>query len=138
MIIWKAASAGYENAPTVILQGHCDMVCEKTPGSVHDFTKDPLELLIDGDYVTAKDTTLGGDDGIAVAYSLAILEDNTLKHPALEVVITTDEEVGLLGAAALDMSDLKGTYLINMDSEEEGSLCVGCAGGLLCKDQSWK
>lgn len=135
VIIWKAASAGYENAPTVILQGHCDMVCEKTPGSVHDFTKDPLELLIDGDYVTAKDTTLGGDDGIAVAYSLAILEDNTLKHPALEVVITADEEVGLLGAAALDMSDLKGTYLINMDSEEEGSLCVGCAGGLRAKTE---
>ena len=135
VIIWKAASAGYENAPTVILQGHCDMVCEKTPGSVHDFTKDPLELLIDGDYVTAKDTTLGGDDGIAVAYSLAILEDNTLKHPALEVVITADEEVGLLGAAALDMSDLKGTYLINMDSEEEGSLCVGCAGGLRAKKE---
>lgn len=96
-----------------------------------------LELLIDEDYVTAKDTTLGGDDGIAVAYSLAILEDNTLKHPALEVVITTDEEVGLLGAAALDMSDLKGTYLINMDSEKK-AVCVWDAQADSVQRQSWK
>lgn len=133
VIIWKDASPGYENAPVVILQGHCDMVCEKKPGSAHDFTRDPLELMIEGDYVTAKDTTLGGDDGIAVAYALAILEDNSLKHPALEVIITTDEEVGLLGAKNLDMSDLKGQLLINMDSEEEGYLCVGCAGGMTAK-----
>ncbi|MDY3919144.1 MAG: beta-Ala-His dipeptidase, partial [Candidatus Limivivens sp.] len=133
VIIWKDASPGYENAPVVILQGHCDMVCEKKPGSAHDFTRDPLELVIEGDYVTAKDTTLGGDDGIAVAYALAILEDNSLKHPALEVIITTDEEVGLLGAKNLDMSDLKGQLLINMDSEEEGYLCVGCAGGMTAK-----
>ncbi|MDO5423371.1 MAG: aminoacyl-histidine dipeptidase [Eubacteriales bacterium] len=130
VIIWKDAAPGYENAPAVILQGHCDMVCEKVPDSNHDFTKDPLELMVEGDYITANGTTLGGDDGIAVAYALAILEDNSLRHPPLEVVITTDEEVGLLGAAALDMSDLKGKFLINMDSEEEGYLCVGCAGGL--------
>lgn len=133
VIIKKKASEGYEGAPTVILQGHCDMVCEKAPGSSHDFLKDPLKLEIEGDFVTAKDTTLGGDDGIAVAYALAILEDDTLKHPALEIVITTDEEVGLLGANAIDTSCLEGRYLINMDSEEEGILWVGCAGGMTAK-----
>ena len=114
----------------MILQGHMDMVCEKTPESSHDFTKDPLELVVEGDYVSAKDTTLGGDDGIAVAYALALLEDDSLCHPALEVLITVDEEIGLLGAAALDTTPLKGRYLINLDSEEEGYLWVGCAGGL--------
>lgn len=130
IVIRKLATKGYENAPTVILQGHCDMVCEKVPGSAHDFEKDGLKLRIDGDYISAEDTTLGGDDGIAVAYALAVLEADDLKHPALEVVITTDEEVGLLGAKALDTSDLKGTYFINMDSEEEGMLWISCAGGL--------
>ena len=130
VVIRKAASAGYEDAPVVLLQGHCDMVCEKTADSTHDFEKDGLDLMIEGDYVTANGTTLGGDDGIAVAYALAILDDDTLKHPVLEVVITTDEEVGLLGAKALDCSQLKGKYLINMDSEEEGYLWVSCAGGL--------
>ena len=130
VVIWKAASKGYENAPVVILQGHSDMVCEKTSGSAHDFTKDGLKLRVEGDLISADDTTLGGDDGIAVAYALAVLEDPTLKHPALEVIITTDEEVGLLGAGALDYSDLKGTYLLNMDSEEEGKLWISCAGGL--------
>ena len=130
VIIFKDASKGYEKAPCVILQGHMDMVCEKTPESSHDFTKDPLELVVEGDYVSAKDTTLGGDDGIAVAYALALLEDGSLCHPALEVLITVDEEIGLLGAAALDTTPLKGRYLINLDSEEEGYLWVGCAGGL--------
>ena len=130
VIIFKDASKGYEKAPCVILQGHMDMVCEKTPESSHDFTKDPLELVVEGDYVSAKDTTLGGDDGIAVAYALALLEDDSLCHPALEVLITVDEEIGLLGAAALDTTPLKGRYLINLDSEEEGYLWVGCAGGL--------
>lgn len=130
VVIKKPAFSGYEDAPVVILQGHCDMVCEKTPESTHDFLKDGLKLQVEGDFISAEGTTLGGDDGIAVAYALAILEDASLKHPALEVVITTDEEVGLLGAAALDTSDLKGTYLINMDSEEEGKLWVSCAGGL--------
>ena len=114
----------------LILLGVYHMVCEKTADSTHDFEKDGLDLMIEGDYVTANGTTLGGDDGIAVAYALAILDDDTLKHPALEVVITTDEEVGLLGAKALDCSQLKGKYLINMDSEEEGYLWVSCAGGL--------
>lgn len=130
VVIKKPAAPGYENAPVVILQGHCDMVCEKVPGSAHDFAKDGLRLRVDGDLISAEETTLGGDDGIAVAYALAILEDASLKHPALEVLITTDEEVGLLGAAALDTSDLKGTYMINMDSEEEGKLWISCAGGL--------
>lgn len=130
VVIFKEASKGYEQAPTVILQGHMDMVCEKTPESSHDFTKDPLKLGIDGDYIYAEHTTLGGDDGIAVAYGLAVLEDERLQHPALEVVITVDEEIGLLGAVALDASDLKGKYLINLDSEEEGYLWAGCAGGL--------
>lgn len=130
VVIKKPAAPGYEDAPTVILQGHCDMVCEKLPGSDHDFEKDGLELMIEGDYITANGTTLGGDDGIAVAYAMAILEDSTLKHPALEVLITTDEEVGLLGAKDLDCSDLEGKYFINMDSEEEGYLWISCAGGL--------
>lgn len=130
VLIRKKASLGYESAPTVMLQGHSDMVCEKAEGSLHDFARDPLKLRIEGDFITAEDTTLGGDDGIAVAYALAVLEDDTLKHPALEVVITTDEEVGLLGATAFDTSVLKSNMLINMDSEEEGCLWVGCAGGM--------
>ena len=130
VVIYKEASAGYEDAPITILQGHCDMVAEKTLDSNHDFTKDGLKLKVEGDYLTAEGTTLGGDDGIAVAYMLAILDDDTLKHPALECVITTDEEIGLLGAKALDTSVLKGTHMINMDSEEEGYLWISCAGGL--------
>nr|WP_296006974.1 aminoacyl-histidine dipeptidase [uncultured Blautia sp.] len=130
VIIFKPASKGYENAPVVMLQGHMDMVCEKTADSAHDFTKDPLTLKIEGDYITAEGTTLGGDDGIAVAYGLALLEDDTLEHPALEVVITVDEEIGLLGATALDATPLKAQYLLNLDSEEEGYLWAGCAGGM--------
>lgn len=130
VIIYKEASEGYENAPTVILQGHMDMVCEKRADVEHDFEKDPLNLKIDGDEIYAEGTTLGGDDGIAVAYGLAVLEDKTLKHPAIEVVLTVDEEIGLLGAAGLDASGLKGKYLINLDSEEEGYLLTGCAGGM--------
>lgn len=130
VVIYKDASAGYEDAPVTILQGHCDMVAEKTPDSTHDFLKDGLKLKVEGDYLTAEDTTLGGDDGIAVAYMMAVLDDDTLKHPALECVITTDEEIGLLGAKALDPSVLKGTHMINMDSEEEGYLWISCAGGL--------
>ena len=130
VVIYKEASEGYENAPTVILQGHMDMVCEKRPDVEHDFTKDGLKLQIDGDYISACGTTLGGDDGIAVAYGLALLEDDTIKHPALEVLITVDEEIGLLGAGGFDCSLLKGKRLINLDSEAEGSLWISCAGGL--------
>lgn len=129
VIIRKPASKGYENHDTVILQGHLDMVCEKDADCDLDFSKDGLRLYIDGDYVSARGTTLGGDDGIAVAMALAVLEDNTLPHPALEVLFTTDEETGMYGADGLDASQLSGKILINADSENEGVLTVGCAGG---------
>lgn len=130
VIIYKQASAGYEDSQPVILQGHMDMVCEKKDGSSHDFEKEGLDLLIEDDFIRAKDTTLGGDDGIAVAYVLAILEDDTLEHPPLEVVLTVDEEIGLLGAGALDFSQLHGKTMINLDSEEEGIFYISCAGGM--------
>ena len=130
VIIWKKASKGQEDKPVVILQGHMDMVCEKEAGCDHDFTKEPLDLQMDGDFIYAKGTTLGGDDGIAIAYALAILADETIVHPALEVVITTDEETGMDGAIGLDTSVLKGSYLLNLDSEEEGTILTSCAGGM--------
>ncbi|MBQ1263910.1 MAG: aminoacyl-histidine dipeptidase [Oscillospiraceae bacterium] len=129
VIIYKPASAGYESAPTVIIQGHLDMVAEKELGSDFDFTKDPLKLKIDGNFVRAEGTTLGGDDGIAVAMALAVLADDTIAHPAIEALFTIDEETGMDGAAALDGSLLKGRLLLNIDSEEEGILTVSCAGG---------
>lgn len=129
VIISKDAYAGRESDDVVILQGHVDMVCEKTDDSNHDFTKDGLDLLIDGDYLYANKTTLGGDDGIAVAYMLAILEGD-YDAPGLECIFTVDEEVGLIGAQGLDISNLKGKYLINLDSEEDGKIWVGCAGGM--------
>ena len=133
IIIWKNASPGYENHPSVILQGHLDMVCAKEPDCPIDMAKDGLELEVTEDgWITAKGTTLGGDDGIAVAMALAVLGDDTLAHPPLEAVFTVDEEIGLLGAADLDCSDLKGRLLLNIDSEEEGILTVGCAGGSRC------
>lgn len=130
VILFKDASKGYESAQTVMLQGHMDMVCAKRPEVIHDFQKEGLKLGIDGDYIHANGTTLGGDDGIAVAYILALMEDDSLKHPALEGVITVDEEIGLLGAAGLDGSVLRSSCLINLDSEAEGVLTVGCAGGM--------
>ena len=130
VVIYKPATEGYEDAPAVILQGHMDMVCEKRPDVEHDFTKDPLNISVQDGYVTANGTTLGGDDGIAVAYGLALLESKDLAHPALEVLITVDEEIGLLGAEGFDCSVLKGKRLINLDSEAEGSLWISCAGGL--------
>lgn len=130
VVIYKPATPGYENAPAVIIQGHMDMVCEKRPDVEHDFTKDPLNISVKDGYVTANGTTLGGDDGIAVAYGLALLESRDIAHPALEVLITVDEEIGLLGAEGFDCSVLKGRRLINLDSEAEGSLWISCAGGL--------
>jgi dipeptidase D len=130
VIIIKEAAPGYETEPAVMLQGHMDMVCEKRKDSTHDFLKDGIKLLVDGDYLHADGTTLGADNGIAVAYMLALLSDEDLKHPRLEVVITTDEEVGMNGAKALDLSSLKAQYMINLDSEEEGYLLASCAGGL--------
>ncbi len=130
VVICKPATPGYENAPAVILQGHMDMVCEKVPGSDHDFTKDGLKLVAEGDNLSAEGTTLGGDDGIAVAYALALLDSREIPHPALEVLLTVDEEIGLLGADGFDCSVLKGKRMINLDSEKEGCLWVSCAGGL--------
>ncbi len=132
VIIWKNASAGYEDHSPVILQGHLDMVCVKENGVEHDFDTEPLDLYIEDGYIKARGTSLGGDDGVAVAFALAVLDDDTLVHPPIEVVLTTDEEVGLLGAVALDCSDLKGHTLINIDSEAEGLLTVSCAGGARC------
>lgn len=129
VVIYKPASAGYENHPTVILQGHLDMVCEKDADCTVDFSKDGLRLGCDGAYIFAEGTTLGGDDGIAVAYALAVLESSDLKHPPIEAVFTVDEEIGMLGAAAMDMSVLQGRILLNCDSEDEGILTVSCAGG---------
>ena len=133
VIILKEASAGYENAGPVILQGHIDMVCEKEAECRIDFEKEGLDLYVDGDFLKARGTTLGADDGIAVAYALAILDDDTLKHPRLEVVLTSNEEVGLLGAKEIDLSMLKGRILLNLDSEEEGHFLTSCAGGLTAR-----
>lgn len=130
VVIVKEASKGCENAPTVILQGHLDMVCEKEADSPIDFEKDGLELVAKGDMLSANKTTLGGDNGIAVAMALGILDDDSLTHPRLECVFTTDEEIGLLGAEALNMDRLQGKRLINIDSEEEGIFTVSCAGGM--------
>ena len=130
ILIRKAGSPGYETSAPVILQGHMDMVCEKRADVEHDFLKDGLCLSVQDGFVSANGTTLGGDDGIAVAYALAILEDDTLRHPPLEILITVDEEIGLLGAAGFDCTALKGKRLINLDSEAEGSLWVSCAGGM--------
>ena len=129
VIIIKEASPGYEEEEPIILQGHMDMVCEKEPGCLKDMEKEGLDLLVEGDYLSAKGTTLGGDDGIAVAYALALLDDQTLKHPRLEFVCTVCEEVGMDGAHAIDCSPLKGHLLLNIDSEEEGVVLAGCAGG---------
>ena len=130
VIIKKPGTAGYENAPTVIIQGHMDMVCEKNNGVEHDFEKDPLKLRIVDDYIYATDTTLGADNGIAVAYAMAILASNDIPHPPIEVLLTTDEETGMSGAMAIKKENLQGKILINLDNEEEGYLLVSCAGGV--------
>ena len=130
VVIFQGGTHGYEDHPTVILQGHMDMVCAKVPEADFDFTKDSLQLQVKDGCVTASGTTLGGDDGIAVAYALAVLDDPSIPHPPLEAVFTVDEEIGLLGAAALDCTPLQGRLFLNMDSEAEGILTVSCAGGL--------
>lgn len=130
LVIWKEASPGYEGAEPIILQGHMDMVCAKTEDCTKDMAAEGLDLMTDGQWVWAKDTTLGGDNCIAVAMILAILADQTLPHPPIEAVFTTDEETGMGGAFALDCSDLKGKKLLNLDSEEEGVFTVSCAGGI--------
>ena len=130
VIIKRPAGEGYEGHEPIIIQGHLDMVCDKTPDSDHDFTRDPLKLSYDGKYITAENTTLGGDDGIAVAFGLALIKDKDLQLPPLEILLTMDEETGLYGAAGLDGSLIFGKKLLNLDSEEEGTLLCGCAGGV--------
>lgn len=130
VIIWKPGTKGYEASPPVILQGHLDMVCEKESGCAIDFEKDGLKLQLENGIISAKGTTLGGDDGIAVAMALAILAAEDIPHPPLEVVFTVDEEIGMLGASAMDYKDLQARTMLNLDSEEEGYLLVSCAGGV--------
>ncbi len=129
VLIKKKATPGKENLQTLILQAHVDMVCEKNSDTKHDFEKDPIETYIDGDWVKAKGTTLGADDGIGVAAQLAILASSKIEHGNLECLFTTDEETGLTGASALQKGFLSGNTLINLDTEEEGQFYVGCAGG---------
>ncbi len=129
VVIYKDGTAGYETADPVILQGHLDMVCQKTEDCTIDFLTDGLKLSVDGDFVSAEGTTLGADNGIAVAMVLAILESDSIPHPPIEAVFTTDEEIGMLGAMELDMTKLKGRKMINIDSEDEDILTVSCAGG---------
>lgn len=130
VVIKRNASKGYEDAPKVVIQGHMDMVASKTDDSNHDFLKDPIIPVIDGNYLTAKDTTLGADNGIAVAMGLALLEDENYVGPQLELLVTTEEETSMAGALNLANDVLEGEYLINLDSEEEGILTVGSAGGI--------
>lgn len=129
IIMIKEATPGYEQEPAVILQGHMDMVAVKKPDCDIDMRKEGLRLGVDGDLIYAEGTSLGGDDGIAVAYALALLDSDTIRHPRLEIVITVDEEVGMDGARGIDLSMLKGSRMINLDSEEEGIFLVSCAGG---------
>ena len=130
IIIRVPATPGYEKMKGVILQGHMDMVPQKTSDSKHDFLTDPINAYVDGEWVTADRTTLGADNGIGVAMGLSVLEDPSVKHGPVEVLVTYDEETGMTGANCLKPGILKGDILINLDSEEEGELCVGCAGGL--------
>lgn len=130
VIIVKEATAGYETAEPIIIQGHLDMVGDKVPECNIDMEKESIRILVDGDYITADGTTLGGDDGIALAYGLALLDAKDIAHPRLEVVFTVSEEVGLEGATAIDLSCCKARRLINIDSEDEGIFTAGCAGGV--------
>jgi dipeptidase D len=129
VVVRKPASQGKEHVKSVCLQGHLDMVCEKNAAKIHDFSKDPIELVRKGNFLMANGTTLGADNGIAVATNLAIMEDKTLRHGPLELLFTVDEETGLTGAHNLDPTMLQSKTLMNLDSEEEGALYVGCSGG---------
>ena len=129
VLIKKPATKGYETAKTVILQSHLDMVPQKNSDVVHDFTKDAIKTYIDGDMVKARSTTLGADNGIGCAMMMSVLADNSLEHPAIEALFTIDEEVGMDGANGLEKGFLSGSKLINLDTEEDGELCIGCAGG---------
>ena len=130
VLIKKPASPGYENRKTIILQGHMDMVCDKRPDVEHDFTKDPIRTYIDGEWLKAQGTTLGADNGIGVAAGMAVLADKSLKHGPINCLFTIDEETGLTGAEKLSPEFLQGDILINLDSEDEGEIFIGCAGGV--------
>ena len=130
IIIKKPGTKGYEKSEVIIIQGHMDMVCEKNKESKHDFLKDPIEFIVEGDFLRANGTTLGADNGIAVAFGLALLASEDIPHPPVELLVTTEEETGMGGAGALDPKNLEGRILINIDSEEEGKLLVSCAGGV--------
>ena len=130
VVMRKAATPGFEDRPAVILQSHMDMVCEKNSNVEFDFENDPIETYIDGEWVKAKGTTLGADCGIGMAAALAVLLDNSLEHPAIEALFSVDEETGLTGAFGLGEGMLTGKYLVNLDSEDEGELFIGCAGGV--------
>ena len=149
VLIKRKASIGYENRKVIMFQAHTDMVCEKTKDSTHNFDTDPIEIIDEGDILRAKDTTLGADDGIGVAYLLLLLDDEEIKLPAIECLFTTQEEIGMNGARAFDYSDINASYLINLDGEEENTAIVGCAGGVSityskavnlqkCKDKAYK
>ncbi len=129
VIIKKPATEGLADRPTVILQGHTDMVLQAASGSVALMEKEGVKIVVDGDFIRADGTTLGADNGIAVAYALAILDSKNIAHPNIEAVFTSDEEIGLIGAAALDCSKLEGKIMLNIDSDEEGVFTAGCAGG---------
>lgn len=129
VVIYKPATPGHENAPTVVLQGHLDMVNEKNSSSKHDFDKDPIELILEGEWLRANGTTLGADNGVGVAASLAVMEDKSLVHGPLEALFTVDEERGLNGARTISRQALKGRIMLNLDSEDLGIFSIGCAGG---------
>lgn len=130
VVMRKPATKGHENAPTVVLQSHMDMVCEKNSGVEHDFMKDPIQTYIDGDWVKAKGTTLGADNGIGMAAALAVMIDPELEHGPVEALFTINEEIGLEGAQNLGKDMIKGKMLLNLDSEDDGEIFVGCAGGI--------
>jgi len=130
LVIRVSATTGYESSPTIILQGHLDMVCEKTPDSSHDFSKDPIRCIREGEWLHADNTTLGADNGIAIALALALVENSEIAHPPLELLFTVEEETGLGGAALLQRGFVNGKILLNLDSEDEGVFTVGCAGGV--------
>ena len=130
VVMRVGATPGYENRATVVLQAHMDMVPQKTKDSAHNFETDPIETWVDGEWLRAKDTTLGADDGMGVAAAMAIVEDKTLEHGPIEVLITRDEETGMYGAFELAPDTLTGKYLLNLDSETEGEITIGCAGGM--------
>ncbi|MEN9443279.1 MAG: Cytosol non-specific dipeptidase, partial [Bacteroidota bacterium] len=130
VVIYKAASLGYETHPITVLQCHTDMVCEKNSDKIHNFETDPIEAYVDGNWVKARGTTLGADDGIGIAAQLAVLESKSLKHGPIECLFTADEESGMTGAMGLSTDWLKGKILLNLDSEDDGQLFIGCAGGM--------